>query len=461
MINSKKRIGIIGSGPSGLAQLRAFEALKTKGIDIPEIVCFEKQSNWGGMWNYTWRTGVGQYGEPLHGSMYKYLWSNGPKECLEFSDYSFDEHFKKPISSYPPRPVLYDYIQGRIKKSNARQFIRFDTVVRWVNFDEATQKFSIVLDDLKKDETYTEEFDYLVVASGHFSTPNMPYFKGIENFPGNVLHAHDFRGADQFKDQNILLVGSSYSAEDIGVQCHKHGAKSVTLSYRTNPIGVNWPEGIKEVPLLTHFEEETACFKDGSSEKFDAVIMCTGYQHKFPFLPDNLRLKTKNNLYPDHLYQGIFFNELPQLIYLGMQDQYYTFNMFDAQAWVARDYMMNTLQLPSKEERRKSIDLWLEKLSHVETGFDHVDFQSEYIRDLLQLSDYPDFNIDKVATMFKDWLKDKEIDILTYRDKKFRSVVTGTMAAEHHTEWMDELDDSKERYLLESEEILAELNCLK
>lgn len=455
MIKSKKRIGIIGSGPSGLAQLRAFEALKNKGIEIPEIVCFEKQSNWGGMWNYTWRTGVGKYGEPIHGSMYKYLWSNGPKECLEFSDYSFDEHFGKAISSYPPRPVLYDYIQGRIKKSKARQFIRFDTVVRWVSIDETTQKFTIVLDDLKKDETYTEEFDYLVVASGHFSTPNMPYFQGIENFPGNVLHAHDFRGADQFINQNVLLVGSSYSAEDIGVQCHKHGAKSVTLSYRTNPIGVNWPDGIKEVPLLTHFEEGVAHFKDGSSEKFDAVVMCTGYQHKFPFLPDNLRLKTKNNLYPDHLYKGIFFNELPQLIYLGMQDQYYTFNMFDAQAWVARDYMMETFKLPNQEERRKDIDIWLEKLSHVETGFDHVDFQSEYIKDILQISDYPDFNIDKVAIMFKDWLKDKEEDILTYRDKKFQSVVTGTMAAEHHTEWMDELDDSKERYLLDSEEILA------
>ncbi len=455
MIKSKKRIGIIGSGPSGLAQLRAFEALKNKGIEIPEIVCFEKQSNWGGMWNYTWRTGVGKYGEPIHGSMYKYLWSNGPKECLEFSDYSFDEHFGKAISSYPPRPVLYDYIQGRIKKSKARQFIRFDTVVRWVSIDETTQKFTIVLDDLKKDETYTEEFDYLVVASGHFSTPNMPYFQGIENFPGNVLHAHDFRGADQFINQNVLLVGSSYSAEDIGVQCHKHGAKSVTLSYRTNPIGVNWPDGIKEVPLLTHFEEGVAHFKDGSSEKFDAVVMCTGYQHKFPFLPDNLRLKTKNNLYPDHLYKGIFFNELPQLIYLGMQDQYYTFNMFDAQAWVARDYMMETFKLPNQEERRKDIDIWLEKLSHVETGFDHVDFQSEYIKDILQISDYPDFNIDKVAIMFKDWLKDKEEDILTYRDKKFQSVVTGTMAAEHHTEWMDELDDSKERYLLGSEEDLA------
>ena len=454
-----KRIGIVGAGPSGLAQIRAFEALRNEGYDIPEIMCFEKQSNWGGMWNYTWRTGVGKYGEPTHGSMYKYLWSNGPKECLEFADYSFDSHFKKPISSYPPRPVLFDYIQGRIKKSKAREFIRFNTTVRWVDYNEDTKKFTVILDDLKMDETYSQEFDYLVVASGHFSTPNMPYFKGIENFPGAVVHAHDFKGADQFIDQNLLLIGSSYSAEDIGVQCYKHGAKSVTLSYRSNPIGLDWPEGIKEVPLVTHFEDDTAYFKDGSSEKFDAVIMCTGYQHKFPFLPSELRLKTKNNMYPDQLYKGIFFNDLPQLIYLGMQDQYYTFNMFDTQAWVARDYMVGKYKLPPKSERRADMDKWLEKNDQLETGFDDVDFQSAYIKDLLKLSDYPHFNVDKVADMFKQWLRDKEECILTYRDKTFQSVVTGTMAAEHHTEWMDEMDDSKERYLKyepEEEELIPE-----
>ena len=107
-----KRVAIIGAGPSGLAQLRAFQSAKAAGSDIPEVVCFEKQSNWGGLWNYSWRTGLDEYGEPVHGSMYRYLWSNGPKEGLEFADYSFEEHFGKQIASYPPRAVLFDYIEG-------------------------------------------------------------------------------------------------------------------------------------------------------------------------------------------------------------------------------------------------------------------------------------------------------------------------------------------------------------
>jgi trimethylamine monooxygenase len=46
-----KRVAIIGAGPSGLAQLRAFQSAAAKGADIPETICFEKQDNWGGLWN--------------------------------------------------------------------------------------------------------------------------------------------------------------------------------------------------------------------------------------------------------------------------------------------------------------------------------------------------------------------------------------------------------------------------
>lgn len=443
------KVGIIGAGPSGLAMLRAFESEQKKGNEIPEIKCYEKQDNWGGMWNYTWRTGVGKYGEPLHASMYKYLWSNGPKECLEFSDYTFLEHFGQPISSYPPREVLFDYIEGRIKQSGARKYITFNTVARWVDYNEKTKQFRVVFDDLVNNKTFEEIFDYLIVGTGHFSTPNLPYFDGIDDFSGAVMHAHDFRGADQFVDKNILLVGSSYSAEDIGVQCYKHGSASVTISYRTNPIGSNWPEGVKEVPLVTHFDEEKAYFKDGTSGVFDAVVFCTGYQHKFPFLPDSLRLKTKNCLYPDQLFKGVVFNELPQLMFLGMQDQYYTFNMFDAQAWYARDLILGRIDLAEKEVRERDIEKWVSDENQTSTTAEYIDFQTAYIRDLMNRTDYPGFNLDKVATMFKEYITDKENDLLTYRDKVYTSVMDQSKAEVHHTPWMKELDDSLERYLEE------------
>ncbi|PFX11504.1 Dimethylaniline monooxygenase [N-oxide-forming] 1, partial [Stylophora pistillata] len=110
-MSKEKRVCVIGAGPSGMSVLYHFNKLKEQGKEIPDIVCFDKQSDWGGLWKYSWETGINQFGEPVHGSMYRGLWSNGPKEALEYPDYTFEDHFKKAIPSFQPREVLYDYLK--------------------------------------------------------------------------------------------------------------------------------------------------------------------------------------------------------------------------------------------------------------------------------------------------------------------------------------------------------------
>jgi trimethylamine monooxygenase len=441
------RVAILGAGPSGLAQLRAFESARGKGAEIPELVCYEKQAEWGGLWNYTWRTGLDEFGEPVHGSMYRYLWSNGPKECLEFADYAFEEHFGRPIPSYPPRAVLHNYIMGRVEKSGVRKYVKFNHAVKWVSYSADTGKFTVSVKDLKADEVTQEEFDYVVVATGHFSTPNMPYFEGLERFPGRVMHAHDFRDAVEMVGKRLLMVGSSYSAEDIATQCYKYGCKSVTFSYRTKPMGFDWPAAFTEKPLLTKVVGKTAHFKDGSTAEVDAIVMCTGYLHHFPFLHDDLRLKTRNRLYPPGLYKGVFWTANPKLIYLGMQDQYYTFNMFDAQAWYARDVILGRLSLPAQTEIDHDIAQWVAREEALEDAFQAIDFQTDYMRELLPATDYPPLDVSRVAELFKEWEHHKMEGILTYRDRCYPSVITGNTSPRHHTTWMEALDDSLEAFL--------------
>merc|ERR1711892_1261575 len=142
------KVAIIGAGPSGNAILWWFAKMKKEGRTIPDLVSFEKASDWGGMWNYTWRTGMDEHGETVHGSMYRYLWSNGPKEALEFPDYTFEDHYGRAIPSFPPREVLFDYLQGRWKKMGLKEKINFKTVVRMVTFNEETDKFSVVTENL-------------------------------------------------------------------------------------------------------------------------------------------------------------------------------------------------------------------------------------------------------------------------------------------------------------------------
>jgi len=444
---SKKRIAIIGAGPSGLAQLRAFQSIKAKGEEIPEIVCYEKQSNWGGLWNYTWRTGVDEDGEPCHCSMYRYLWSNGPKEGLEFADYTFDEHFGKEIASFPPRAVLFDYIEGRVLKAGVRDWIKFNHLVRDVNYDEATGLFSVTARDTKNDTETVEQFDHVIVASGHFSTPNVPYYPGFESFNGRILHAHDFRDAREFIDKDILILGTSYSAEDIGSQCWKYGCKSVTVAHRTAPMGYKWPDNWQEVPALVKVEGSTAYFKDGTSKDVDAIILCTGYRHHFNFLPDDLRLKTANKLATADLYKGVVWTKNPKLFYLGMQDQWYTFNMFDAQAWWVRDQIMGKITLPSQAEMEDDVRRREAEEDALEDDYGCIAYQGDYIRELIAETDYPSFDIETANQAFYEWKKHKKEDIMTFRNNGYVSPMSKKKAPPHHTPWKDALDDSLEAYL--------------
>jgi trimethylamine monooxygenase len=444
----KKRVAVIGAGPSGLAQLRAFQSAREKGADIPEVVCFEKQSNWGGLWNYTWRTGLDEHGEPVHGSMYRYLWSNGPKEGLEFADYSFEEHFGKQIASYPPRAVLFDYIEGRVKRAGVRDWIRFSTTARMVRFNPGAGNFTVTAHDLESDRMYDEDFDHVVVASGHFSVPNVPEYPGFDRFNGRVLHAHDFRDAREFTGKDLLIMGTSYSAEDIGSQCWKYGAKSITSTYRRAPMGYDWPENWEERPGLLRVDEETAYFGDGTSKKIDAIILCTGYRHHFPFLPDDLRLKTANRLAAADLYKGVAWVHNPRLFYLGMQDQWFTFNMFDAQAWWVRDAIMGRISIPAdKDVLLRDV---ADRVAGEDAGkdaHDAIHYQGDYVKELIAETDYPSFDVDGACQAFYDWKEHKKIGIMTFRDNAYASVITGTMAPVHHTPWKDALEDSMESYL--------------
>ena len=445
---TSKRIAIVGAGPSGLAQLRAFQAdAGAGGPDAPEVVCFEKQGDWGGLWNYTWRTGLDEYGEPVHGSMYRYLWSNGPKEGLEFADYSFEEHFGRQIASYPPRAVLKDYIVGRVAKAGVRERIRFRTPVREVRWNAEAEDFSVRVHDLVADEERTERFDHVVVASGHFSTPNVPEFDGLDAFAGRVLHAHDFREAREFVDRDVLIVGTSYSAEDIGSQCWKYGARSITVSHRTAPMGYAWPDNWREVPLLAKVEGRTCTFIDGSTQEVDAIILCTGYRHHFPFMAPELRLATANRLATADLWKGVVFASNPALFYLGMQDQWYTFNMFDAQAWFARDVILGRIDVPDEAARRADVEARVAAEDAVPDDYGAIRYQGDYVRELIAETDYPDFDIDGANEAFFEWKKDKKKGIMTFRDNAYRSVITGTMAPVHHTPWREAMDDSMESYL--------------
>ena len=281
--------------PSSERALRArpiarIPAGESKGAEIPEIVCFEKQSDWGGLWNYTGARASMNMASWFIPACTAICGRMDRRNALEFADYTFDHHFKQPIPSFPPREVLYDYITGRAKDAGVRPWIQFNTAVRHVTYDKNSGKFSLTFERLTDRTLHTGHVRLGGRGDRPFLVPNVPHFPASSRSPAASCTATTSAAPTNSSGKDVLIVGASYSAEDIGLQCHKYGAKSVTMCWRTQAMGFHWPETMDERPLLTKIEGRKVFFKDGSSKDFDAIILCTGYQHHFPFLADELKL---------------------------------------------------------------------------------------------------------------------------------------------------------------------------
>ena len=317
-----------------------------------------------------------------------------------------------------------------------------------VEWDKKKKKFHVTVHDRAKDRMYTEEFDNVICASGHFSTPHVPFFEGLDTFNGRVLHAHDFRDALEFKGKDVLIVGRSYSAEDIGSQCWKYGAKSVTTTYRSKPMGFKWPENFEERPLLQKARRQDGALSRMARPRRSTPSSCAPATSTISRIcrrtcasrpPTACGRKISTRAWSGRTIRSFF--------YIGMQDQFYTFNMFDAQAWYVRDIILGRIKLPKADAMKKDWKKWLKREEKLADAEQMIWFQGDYVKELIEATDYPSFDIESVNKTFMDWEHHKMDDIMGFRNNSYRSLMTGTMSPKHHTPWKDELDDSMEAYL--------------
>lgn len=80
----------------------------------------------------------------------------------------------------------------------------------------------------------------LVVATGIWSTPVIQPDAGLDDFGGTVIHANEYRNAEPFAGQHVLVVGSGNSGSEIAVDLQEHGVKT-GISIRTGSTFVHHP----------------------------------------------------------------------------------------------------------------------------------------------------------------------------------------------------------------------------
>ena len=70
--------------------------------------------------------------------------------------------------------------------------IRFNTTVLNASMIPETKKWKIV--SIKKGgEKEEEEFDYVMVCTGHHNVPRLPNYQGMKTFPGKQIHSHFYK----------------------------------------------------------------------------------------------------------------------------------------------------------------------------------------------------------------------------------------------------------------------------
>jgi cation diffusion facilitator CzcD-associated flavoprotein CzcO len=327
-----KRICVIGAGPSGIT---AVKNLVDEGL---EVVCYDRNDRVGGNWIYS--------EEPSHSSVFETTHIISSKTLSQYEDYTWEDH-DPATPDYPSHQQLASYFQGYASHFGLEPYIRFETEVDKVErTSEGEWQVSISDHAGSRNEVFTD----LIVCNGHHWNPRMPEYPGT--FTGRFIHSHDFKKADEFKDQRILVIGGGNSACDVAVETSRVSAKT-TLSwrrgYRIIPkfffgkpsdvvgsgmtwlpvkvrswlsqflikilIGSNKQYGLQDPDHAfgeTHptindellyrirhgkvhpkvdverFEGNTVHFKDGSSDEFDVVIACTGFKITHPFFERDL-----------------------------------------------------------------------------------------------------------------------------------------------------------------------------
>jgi len=223
-------VAVIGAGVSGLQIIRALK--NASGQDGIRVTAFEASSTVGGLWK----------------SNYENFGVQVPKQLYEFQDYPMTE---VEWGGYATGPQVQSYVENYADAFGLRDSIRFNTKVRCVEQrrrDDAAQDGDsasswTVLSENTMDGTYSsEEFDYLVVATGLYSGLNkhLPPTPGRDVFVGNggeIVHSSEFYDAAAATNKRVVVVGSGKSAADCAVEASKAGAKSVTLLQRT----AHWP----------------------------------------------------------------------------------------------------------------------------------------------------------------------------------------------------------------------------
>jgi hypothetical protein len=198
-IGAEAPVAIVGAGPAGIASALA---LKDRGI---RALVLDKADHVASSWR----------------ARYSRLRLNTSRPLSHLPG----RPFARGTPLFPSRDEFIAHVERHAAEDGIE--LRLGTAVERIDTDNGNWVL-----DTTSGQVHARQ---VIVATGYEHIPFIPEWPGRELFSGLLLHAAEYRNAEPFVGERVLVVGPGCSGMEIAHELAHGGASTVWLSARTPP----------------------------------------------------------------------------------------------------------------------------------------------------------------------------------------------------------------------------------
>lgn len=214
---STKSICIVGAGPSGLVAAKTF--LQYGGYTV---TVYEAADRVGGMW----RAQPGEFGDKCSPEMR----TNLSRFTVAFADLPWsDVDLSNTLTGTPSpaTPPMFPkawqvgrYLEKYASEFNLRPCIFFNRRVVDADLLDDNNKWKITTQDPSTQQSDTQTFDHLIIASGFFDRPGQTFDPFPNGNSHSIIHSSKFRDLSSLSSTpgKIAVIGGGISGSEAAAQ---------------------------------------------------------------------------------------------------------------------------------------------------------------------------------------------------------------------------------------------------